>query len=153
MKRTTIVYTLEKESRRKYNPEVSFQHSQMSFWVNVFWHWQDTSSSSFGTTRHSIVDYDICSPCKQGKTEKEVRKKWALRIEQLVAWIHQSTNSMPPYHCLDQKRNLTVISNTPQVWQYILFFLQLNSWKHRSQTKLNCPPFALGHKCNVSIQM
>jgi len=55
MRRTTIVYTLEKESRRKYNPEVSFQHSQMSFWVNVFWHWQDTSSSSFGTTRHSIV--------------------------------------------------------------------------------------------------
>lgn len=31
MKRNTTVYTLKEESRRKYNPEVSFQHSQMSF--------------------------------------------------------------------------------------------------------------------------
>lgn len=66
MKRNTIVHNLKQESGRKYNPRASFQHSQISFWISVFWHWQDTSLRSFGTMKHSIIDYNRCSPWKQG---------------------------------------------------------------------------------------
>lgn len=119
----------------------------------IVWIWRHTNLSSLGITRASIVDCDRCSPLKQGKAEKEVRKKWAFRTEQLVSWMHQRTNSMPLYHCLDQKAKLTTISNSLQVWtNNILSVLQLKPGtvtiptKHRSQTNLIyfwCLPFAL----------
>lgn len=62
MKRNTIVHNLKQEPGRKYNPRVSFQCSQISFRVSVFWHWRDTNLSSFGTMKHSIIDYDRCRP-------------------------------------------------------------------------------------------
>lgn len=122
------------------------------------WTWRDTNLS---TVRLGIAGRHRRSPWKLGQTENKVRKKRACRTEQLAAWIHLSANSVPLYHCFDQKTKATAVSNPPQVWtKNILFVLQLKPGtvtiptehgKHRSHTKLiyfSSPPYALGHKSN-----